>query len=303
MNDLSSQMRHALDRVQPVAVDDVHNAARRRRARHRSAGLSAAAVTGLAAIALGVLVLPGSRSTKVRTTPASDLPAASTTSPTLTPTAVTASLPPGSQVTSVIRYQNKEVAAGDDFPAGSHPVLPICAQRGCNPVVWTSTDGAHWSVVWGATPTGSIAGETLVASPHNLLLFNADESTNLWESPDAVTWRPVVLPQAFSALLVGDVVFGHGRFIAILNNKYAGGPVTAYGESDMVWTSTNGTTWIHEPVPGPAAIFQSVRVKLTGFQISGVFRQGGGRETWTSADGMSWSAPAEPTVPSAHGLP
>ena len=303
MTDLSSQMRRALDQVQPVGVDDVHDAARRRRARRRRGGLSAVAVSGLAAVVLGVLLLPGSGSTKVRTTPAIDLPTSSTTSPTLTPTAITASLPPGARVTSVIRFQNREVAAGNDFPAGSDPVLPICAQQGCNPVVWTSTDGAHWSVTWGAKATGSIAGETLVAGPHNLLLLYADESTHLWESSDAVTWRSVVLPPAFSALLVRDVVFGHGQFVAILNNKYAGGPVKAYGESDTVWTSTNGATWTHEPVPGPAAVFQTVSVEPTGFQISGVFQQGGGRATWASTDGMSWSAPTEPTVPSAHGCP
>lgn len=306
MNDLASQLRRALDQVQPIGVSDIHNAARKRRARRRRAGLSAAAVTGVAVIVLGVFGLPVSRSTKVRTTSPGGNPAASTPSPRLNPAEITAGLPPGAQVTSVIRYRNEDVAAGDDFPAGSTPVLPVCARQGCNPVVWTSTDGAHWSATWGAKAGGSIAGETLVASPDTLLLFNADESTNLWESTDAVTWRHFALPPAFAALVVRDVVYGHGRFVAILNNKYAGGPVTAYGESDTVWTSTNGATWTQDPVPGAAAIFQSVSVEPTGFQISGVFRQGEGRATWTSTDGISWSVGAIPsttTPPASAGQP
>lgn len=303
MTDLSSRLRRALDQVQPIDVNDIRNAASRRRTRRRRAGLSAAAVSGVAAIVVGVLALSGSRSTTVRTNPASGLPATSTTSPMSTPAQVTASLPRGAQVTSVIRYRNIEVAAGDDFPAGSDPVLPTCVQQGCNPVVWTSTDGSHWSVTWGAEATGSIAGETLVASPQRLLLFNADESTNLWESTDTITWHQVALPQAFSALLLRGVVYGHGRFVAISNNKYAGGPVTAYGQSDTVWTSTDGTAWTQAPVPGPAATFQSVEVEPSGFQISGVLQHGGGRATWTSTDGTSWSAPTQPTVPSAHGCP
>lgn len=306
MTDLSSRLRRALDQVQPVDVNDIHSAARRRRARRRRAGLSAAAVTGMAAIVVGVFALSGSRSTTVITNPASGPPATSTTSPAFSPAEITASLPPGARVTSVIRYRNIEVAAGDDFPGGSDPVLPICAQQGCNPVVWTSTDGIHWSATWGAKATGSIAGEFLVASPDDLLLFNADESTNLWESTDTITWHHVALPHAFSALLVRDVVYGHGRFVAILNNKYAGGPVTAYGDSDTLWTSTNGAAWTQAPVPGPAAIFQSVRVEASGFQISGVFRQGGGRATWTSTNGTSWSPGAIPsttTLPSSATQP
>ncbi len=302
MTDLSSRLRRALDQVQPVDVNDIRNAARRRRARRRRAGLSVAAATAMAAIVVGAFALSGTRSTKVRTNPASGQPAASTTSPTVTPAEITASLPRGAQVTSVIRYRNIEVAAGDDFPAGSVPVLPICAQQGCNPVVWTSTDGSHWSAAWGAKATGSIPGETLVASPDILLLFNADESTNLWASTDAVTWHHVALPHALSALLVRDVVYGHGRFVAILNNKYAGGPVTAYGESDTVWTSTNGAAWTQEPVPGPAAMFQSVRVEAGGFQINGVFQQGGGPATWTSTDGTRWS-PGSIPIPSTTTLP
>jgi hypothetical protein len=249
-----------------------------------------------------VLLLPVSQSTKVRTGLAGGQPAASATTPTLTTAEITASLPRGAQVSSVIRYHGKEVAAGDDFPGGSAPVLPICAQTGCNPVVWTSTDGTNWSATWGAKPAGSIAGETLVASPNNLLLFNTGESTNLWVSTDAVTWRHVALPPAFAAMVVGvgDVIYGHGRFVAILNSRNPGSPVTAYGESNTVWTSTNGATWTRDPVPGAAAIFQSVSVEPTGFQISGVFRQGGGQATWTSTDGVSWSAGA---IPSTTTLP
>lgn len=197
-------------------------------------------------------------------------------------------LPPGAQVTSVVRFDGREVAAGADFPGGGSAVLPTC-YRDCNPIVWASVKGSEWTATWGTVSHGSIAGEQLVTGPDELLLFNGDESTALWYSSDAVTWQQVPLPPGMTALAVRAAVWGHGRFVAILNNKYAGGPNTAYGESDTVWTSTDGTAWTLDSVHGLPAAFNSLTVDQTGFRIAGVLRQTRAPVVWTSSDGVTWT--------------
>ena len=156
-------------------------------------------------------------------------------------------------------------------------------------MVWTSVNGADWTAVWGAPPTGSVPGEQLVVGPNALLLFNADEGTGLWVSKDAVTWTRIDIPEAMSALVLRHAVFGHGRFVAILNNKYAGGANTAYGEGDVIWTSTDGKNWTQDSVPGPPTAFQSVTPERSGFRIVGVVQQSGKSVAWSSHDGVTWS--------------
>ena len=198
-------------------------------------------------------------------------------------------LPPGAQVTSMVQFDDREVAAGADFPGGGSAVLPGC-RPGCNPIVWTSVKGGEWTATWGTLSQGSAAGEQLVVGPHELLLFNADEGTALWYSTDAVTWHQVSLPSAMTAQVVRAVVWGHGHFVAILNNKYAGGPNTSYGESDTVWSSTAGTVWSLDSVSGSSAVFNSLVVVRTGFRIAGDLRQTGASIVWASSDGVTWKA-------------
>lgn len=203
-------------------------------------------------------------------------------------------LPPGAGVTSVVHFQGQEVAAGIDIPAGASAVLPGCAENGCNPMVWTSTSGTTWTAAWGnntAVP-GSIPGTRLVVGAARVLLFDGDEATRLWYSTDAVTWDQVALPETMAALVVEGAVFGHGRFVAIFNNKYAGGPNAVYGESDTVWTSRNGMTWTPASVAGPPAAFESLTVMPTGFRITGLLRRNGDSAAWTSSDGITWALTA-----------
>lgn len=187
------------------------------------------------------------------------------------------------------RFDGKWIAAGDDLPNGATPVLETCAATGCNPVVWTSRNGIRWRATWGASPTGSLPGELLLAGPGTVLLFEDDEATRLWSSPNGVSWQEVNLPVSMGALGVRNAVFAHGRYEAMLNNKYAGGPNTTDGQSDAVWSSSNGRTWIDDAVPGPAAAFESISVTRTGFRLVGDLRHDGAAAVWTSVNGVSWT--------------
>lgn len=200
-------------------------------------------------------------------------------------------LPSGAEVASVMHFQGRWVAAGDDFPGRATPALRICAVRGCNPIVWTSsTNRGPWTASWGVEAGGSIAGEILVAAPAVLLLFNGDEATSLWYSTDGVTWNRVNLPDAMSPLVVRAAVWGHDRFVVILNNKYAGSLYTAYGQSDTVWTSIDGTTWTEDSLSGPPAAFSALTVEPVGFRIDGTIRSAMAvAASWTSTDGITWT--------------
>jgi hypothetical protein len=142
-------------------------------------------------------------------------------------------LPPGAFVAAATRFDGKWVAAGDDLPNGGTPVLDACAPEGCNPVVWTSSNGIRWTATWGASPTGSFPGEMLLDGQGTLLLFDVDEATRLWSSSNGVSWQEVSLPASMGALGVRDAVFAHGRYEAMLNNKYAGGPNTATANTTL----------------------------------------------------------------------
>lgn len=200
-------------------------------------------------------------------------------------------LPAGAAISSVVQFQNHHVAAGSYFPGTGISALPNCSP-GCNPVVWTSAKESRWCVTLQSPATGSITGEELVLFPSGLLLFNSDEGTALWRSTDAVDWQRVPLPGQMAALGVTACVWSHGRFVAILSNKFGGGPNTAYGQSDTICNSTDGITWIQSPVNGPPAVFKSLVANPNGFTIGGYSRDTGTQTVWTSSDGISWVARA-----------
>src|ERR1019366_6691823 len=97
---------------------------------------------------------------------------------------------------------------------------------------------------WGVTPTGSIPGELMVSGSGSLLLFDDDEGTRLWLTPTGGGWDEVTLPATMNALDVRGVVYGRSRFVAMFNNKFAGGANTAFGNNDEIWTSADGRHWI-----------------------------------------------------------
>jgi hypothetical protein len=202
----------------------------------------------------------------------------------------TGALPPGSQVTSVVTFEGRLMAAGLYFPGKDHSLVPGCAQA-CEPVVWTSTDGKRWTTAWntGTVTLGSDTSQHLVVMGHEVLLFDSGTGgTVLWRSTDGVSWRRVHIPDAMGALTAGGVVSGHGRLVAIFSNKFAGGPDTAYGNGDTVWTSTDGVTWHQSQITGESVI-DSVTATATGFLLGGESSSHHEPTVWSSSDAMTWT--------------
>jgi hypothetical protein len=196
------------------------------------------------------------------------------------------SLPTGAQITTVVQFHGHYVAAGAYFP-GSAESPSGCSTFACNPMVWTSTNGKQWTPAWGSAPSGSIADAYLAVAPNALLLFNGDEATKAWRSTNGLNWSAIPLPSDMAGLVVRGAVWGQGRFVAILNNKFAGGLDTAYGESDTIWTSTDGLMWAQDAVAGSPLRFASLRVDATGFTVRGTAN--GSPTEWTSPDGIAWT--------------
>jgi hypothetical protein len=186
----------------------------------------------------------------------------------------------------VVQFHGQYVAAGAFFP-GSVENISGCSPSGCNPMVWTSSDEKQWTPAWGSAPSGSIPAEQLVVAPNAVLLFNGDEGTKVWISTNAISWSAVPLPSEMAALVFREAVWGRVRIVAILNNKFAGGLDTAYGESDTIWTSTNGLIWTQDPVAGSALRFASLSVDATGFTVRGTAN--GSPTEWISPDGIAWT--------------
>jgi hypothetical protein len=210
------------------------------------------------------------------------------------PNVAATGLPVGAVINTVTRFQNHVVAAG--------LFLPHCAsefpQRLCTPgamarepVVWTSSDGNTWSEAWksGGVVLGTGTSQQLVATPSALLLF--DEGTGgtaLWRSTDLTSWKRVSLPATMTALPLGAVTWGHGMFVAVLSNRFAGGPVTAYGDSDSVWISSDGLSWHEVDLHFGSVVLSAVTSTRTGFLLGGEFRPYNRATVLVSTDGENW---------------
>ena len=190
---------------------------------------------------------------------------------------------------SAIEWQGSLVAAGYYFP-GTGPAA-AGYPGAVSPVVWTSDDGGrNWKPTWspGTVVLGSDTVQTILATGSGLLLFDGGTGGSaLWQSTDGHSFEQVQLPDSMSALTVAAATYGDGRVVAVLRNKYTGGPDTAYGEGDQLWTSLDGATWTRDTLQGQP-VLMSITSTATGFLAGGQARSGGPSTVWFSPDGVSW---------------
>jgi hypothetical protein len=158
-------------------------------------------------------------------------------------------------------------------------------------VVWTSLDGSTWNEALnpGGVVLGTGTGQQLVSTPSGLLLF--DEGTGgtaLWRSTNLTSWERVTLPTTMTALPLAAVSWGHRMFVAVLSNRFAGGPVTAYGESDSVWISSDGLSWRDVDLHfGPVHLSALTSTRI-GFLLGGEFRHYNRPAVLVSTDAEHW---------------
>lgn len=291
----------------PAEIEALIREARRLRRRRWAIGSVAVLVAG-AGLSVGLGLASGGGTAgpvagRTSTGPAPTAPATIARWSELT--TPSGGLPGGSQITSVIGYDGRSLAAGELYGDAVPATMATRCPEGCNPAVWTSTDGRRWTLALGVAARGSSPGEQLVVTPSGLLLFQTDESTSLWRSTDGRSRQQVRLPPKMAALGAVGASYGHGRVVVVLANKFAGGPDAAYGEADTIWTSTNGTIWQEDTVSG-APSFDSLTATASGFLAGGSSRSTGRSTVWQSTNGHTWVATAigtrkGTTLVAAHG--
>jgi len=210
------------------------------------------------------------------------------------------SLPLGAQITDVVSFRGHVLASGLFFPPCTSPGEPACtpAEKVLEPVVWSSAAKGKWNEAWNSdgVTLGTGTVQHLVVTPDGVLLFDSGMATALWRSTNGVTFTRVNLPPAMEALSVSDATWGHGLTVAILSNRFAGGPDKVYGQSDTVWTSANGSTWTQSPL-SQVAVLAAVTTTSSGFLMGGQTKSTKRPTVWTSADGMQWTATTLPGIP------
>jgi hypothetical protein len=259
--------------------------ARRRQRRRRLATSSVVALVGIAALVFGLTAGDGPP-VKPRPTTDGGAPGSAKAASWRELSAAGAYLPPGAIVTSVVRWHGQLLTAGD-LASPSRAVRPGC-DGGCNPVVWAA-HGRHWRVVFATRATASDVQDELVAVNGELLMFASAQTTQLWRSSNGRSWRKVQLPKTMMAMGMTAAVSNGHRVVVALENKFAGGRESNYGESDPVWTSTDGIHWKRGAAPNTPS-FSSLTATPGGFLASGTSRTTGNGYVWRSTDGLTWSS-------------
>jgi hypothetical protein len=200
------------------------------------------------------------------------------------------------EVGAVTEFRGRLVLAGWGF--GQSPPPGLGCSILCNPVVWVHGPRGGWRAVFATQAWGGLAGERFSVAGGRLLMFNSQEGTRLWESTDGLVWRAIRLPAEMEMAMDGlgsdgGVASSGARVVAVFNNRYAGyvgRPMRALGESDFVWTSSDGIHWHHD---GDATHgepqFDSLSVAPHGFVATSTSRANGGSDIWFSRNGLSWS--------------
>jgi hypothetical protein len=157
--------------------------------------------------------------------------------------------------------------------------------------IWTSKDGAAWSVA--AVAAGGAGDQRLTSVAGGPLGFVAGGTDGslpaVWFSADGMSWSRLTGPFEASQRIEGLAVGARGA-VAV-------GTITTSGDVDgMVWFSADGTNWRSVPLgsagfTGPAEqAVHSVTATSGGFVAVG--DDGNGERTvavaWTSADGITW---------------
>ena len=284
----------ALQDHPPTDPEVLIEEARRRQRRRRRAIVAVVVALGAGALAV-VGIWGGGPPPKVPPAPHGGRSAGASAPALQNLTGSLGYIGPGAQITTVIRWHGEVLAAGAGPVPRSFPCWPL----GCNPVVWVEHDG-HWRVSFAATPLGSLPNAQLVAAGGALLLFHAQEGTQLWRSTNGRNWRRVRIPDAMAAMPMRSVAATGNRVVATLANRYAGGPMTAYGQDDWVWTSADGgLRWSRDRVPDHP-LWSTVDATAGGFLAAGTDHATGRWLVWSSTNGVSWSA--VPAARSGSGL-
>jgi hypothetical protein len=283
--------RPAIADSEPAKPEVLIEEARRRQRRRRLTAAWAVVLVAAIAIAFGV--------TSGDEPPAVPQTAGGGGAPVGAPAASWRELAAGSgyvdmgEVGAVTEFHGRLILAGWGF--GQSPPTGLGCSILCNPVVWVHGARGRWRAVFATQAWGGLAGERFSIAGGRLLMFNSQQGTRLWESSDGLVWRAVRLPAEMEMAMDGlgsdgGVASTGSRVVAVFNNQYVGTPMRAWGESDFVWTSTDGIQWHHDAdATHSEPQFDSLSTAPHGFVATSTSRVNGRSIIWFSRNGLSWS--------------
>jgi hypothetical protein len=160
--------------------------------------------------------------------------------------------------------------------------------------VWSSTDGAIWTLKTAHADFSPRAGHQVKVFNNQLWLFGGTDSTHstndVWSSTDGIHWTQQTQSAAFSARADHQV--------AVFNNKLwlIGGiddPLLGNPKSD-IWSSSDGINWTQET--SNAAFSSRSQHQVTAFKNKLWLVGGHGNtsetqsntDVWSSVDGKTW---------------
>ena len=176
----------------------------------------------------------------------------------------------------------------------------------CNSEVWTSVDGATWTLVTKQAPWEGrhTAGYTVHAGRMWIIGGDCNQGhyqTDVWSSADGLAWECVTDDVPWGQRALHHTLVFHGK-LWIMGGQAMPGFVPGAEEAfhNDVWCSSDGVSWerVVEHAPweprgmiGGSVVFQD-RIWLLGggtYDTPTTPRRKSYHDVWSSADGVEWT--------------
>jgi hypothetical protein len=174
---------------------------------------------------------------------------------------------------------------------------------------WVSTDGTTWQTAGGTPAMAGPAAATRMASVawfkgQFVAVGNRDDPLNgtqtgaVWTSPDGLAWTREPDDPGFAGVHILDVAASESRLVAVgTTDEEARGTAAA-------WSTTDGLHWRRSTSPDlEIGIMRGVAATGSGFVAVGLGTDDAHATSWTSPDGLDWTAGTGATADTNVGLP
>jgi hypothetical protein len=170
--------------------------------------------------------------------------------------------------------------------------------------LWWSGDLTSWSNGGNSGNTGSFAASAVAAGDGFIAVGSENNCHTVWTSPDGQHWtaHDLAKPDGAHAATLRSVAAGAAGHIVA-----AGFATTNAGSVPLVVTSADGGAHLTQVVlnapDGPATV-TAVTAASTGFVAAGLSGPANAQRavTWTSKDGLTWSAATPVTAAGASEI-
>ena len=149
--------------------------------------------------------------------------------------------------------------------------------------IWTSTNDLSWTpagILPGAEKGGTICPSDVIWDGSRYIVSGGISHASapdvllpaLWTSADATTWYQIALPASLPQMLVGNIAFGHGAYVAEVGDEFWSSPDLAH------WSKVQALPAGYSLVQFDGSAFVAADEDPTGNSF-----------TYSSNDGLTWT--------------